>query len=65
MSLLLSSADVENITSIILTEPHGKFWLAYVYISTVYMCPIDVSSISQLRPAVHIWEEIFVTEKIS
>lgn len=65
MSLLLSSTDMENITSIILTEPHGKFGLAYVYLSTVYIYPIDVSSISQLRPAVHIWEEIFVTEKIS
>lgn len=63
--MLLLSTDMENITIIILTEPHGKFWLAYVYLSAVYVYPIDVSSISQLRPAVRIWEEIFVTEKIS
>lgn len=54
MSLLLSSTGTENITSIVLTEPHGKFLLAYVYISTVYIYPTDVRSISQLRPAVDI-----------
>lgn len=42
-----------------------NFDLYNVYLSTVYIYPIDVSSISQLRPAVRIWDETFVTEKIS